>query len=138
MRLKALRGERLRQEREKQGLTQQQLGERIGTGVNQVNRYENGNSDPLPYQLKRIAAELQVTTDYLLGLVDTPHGHLQEQELTLQERAFLTALREGRLRTLLRLIEQALPEQEEPTHILSPDVAVEDEDLPDAEPSIPH
>jgi len=137
MRLKALRGDRLRQERERQGLTQQQLGERINTGVNQINRYENGIADPLPYQLKHIAKELQVTTDYLLGLVDGPHGHLQEQTLTAHERKFLAALRQGELRTLLRLIDQTLPEQDEPADISRLEVTIDEGGLEHGERSIP-
>jgi transcriptional regulator with XRE-family HTH domain len=106
----ALRGDRLRQEREKRGLTQRELGDRIGTGPNQINRYENSVADPSPYQLKRIAKELQVTTDYLLGLVDQKTAHLAEPDLSLAERKFLAALRAGDLRALLRLIDENLPE----------------------------
>jgi transcriptional regulator with XRE-family HTH domain len=128
MRAHALRGDRLRQEREKRGLGKQELGRRIQTGPNQISRYETGEADPSPYQLKRIAQELEVTTDYLLGLVDKPDEHLREPELTLDERQLLTAFREGRLATLLRIINRAIPDPDEEADVTRRGVA------PDAQP----
>jgi transcriptional regulator with XRE-family HTH domain len=124
MRARAFEGDRLRRERENRGFTQVELGTRIGTGPNQINRYENGQADPSLFQLKRLAKELQVTTDYLLGLVDHKDEHIQEPELSLNERKFLTALRQKRLATLLRMLNQALPEIEDEPEIASVDDTV--------------
>src|SRR5271165_2307395 len=109
MRLKALRNDRLRFIRESYGLSQQQLADRLGVNLNQINRYENGAADPSLYQLKRLAKELQVTTDWLLGLIDDKDKHMQEKTLTRDEHKFLEALRQGNLRTLLGMIQEAIP-----------------------------
>ncbi|MEP7286960.1 MAG: helix-turn-helix transcriptional regulator [Chloroflexota bacterium] len=117
MRTRALQGERLRQLRESHGLTQQQLAERLLMNINQIHRYENGTADPSAFQLKRIAKELQVTSDYLLGLVDATDEHLQESTLTKQERQFLEALRQGKVRTLLRLIDETVPDEQQQSDV---------------------
>ncbi len=129
MRARALEGDRLRRERENRGFTQVELGTRIGTGPNQINRYENGQADPSLFQLKRLAKELQVTTDYLLGLVDQKEAHLREPELSLHERKFLTALRQKRFLTLLRMLGQALPEVEDEPEIAGVDDTVDGDAL---------
>jgi transcriptional regulator with XRE-family HTH domain len=112
MRARAFRGERLRQAREFHGLSQVELGQRIGTGPNQITRYELGTADPSPYHVKRIAEELRVTTDYLLGLVDRPGEYMEHADpITPDERRFLEALRNGKLRPLLQMLEKAMPNE---------------------------
>ncbi len=106
---RAFLGERLRQARERRGLSQAELARRIGTGINQIPRYENGQAEPSPSQLKRLARGLEVTSDYLLGLAETPGRVLSNSDLTEQERRLLEALRQGQIHTLLRLLDQALP-----------------------------
>lgn len=105
---KAFLGERLRQARERRGLSQTELSRRISTGINQVTRYENGQAEPSPVVLKRLASHLEVTSDYLLGLADTPTPPLSTSDLAPHERQLLEALRQGQTGTLLRLVEQAL------------------------------
>jgi transcriptional regulator with XRE-family HTH domain len=134
---KVLRGERLRHEREKLGFSQSELGRRIGTGENQINRYELGLADPNPYTLTRLAKELQITTDYLLGLVDRKNEHLTEPELTPEERQFLAALREGKVRTLLRLIDQAIPDEQEQADVPGVDVAADGDQLDTVKRPVP-
>lgn len=134
---KALRGDRLRQMRESYGLSQAELAQRVEAHVNQIHRYENGVADPSPYQLKRIAHELRVTSDYLLGLVEYPNAHLSEPALTADERKFLAALRQGELRTLLRLIDQALPDEQEQPDVPGVDVAANGEPLNGVERPVP-
>jgi len=112
MRAKAFRGDRLRQAREFHGLSQVELGKRIGTGPNQITRYEIGSADPSPHHLKRIAEELRVTTDYLLGLVERPADHLKNGEpITPDERRFLDALRQGKLQSVMDMLDETLPEE---------------------------
>jgi transcriptional regulator with XRE-family HTH domain len=106
---RAFLGERLRQARERQGLSQAELARRIGTGVNQIPRYENGQAEPSPMQLKRLARHLEITSDYLLGLADQPNHSLSTPDLTPHERQLLDALRQGELRSFLRLLDQVLP-----------------------------
>lgn len=105
---KAFLGERLRQTREKRGLSQAELARRIGTGVNQIPRYENGQAEPSPLQIKKLAQYLAVSSDYLLGLVDDPIQPLTTSDLAPQERQLVEALRGGQVRILLHLLDQAL------------------------------
>ncbi len=105
---RAFLGERLRQARERRGLSQAELARRIGAGVNQVPRYENGQAEPSPMLLKRLARSLEITSDYLLGLADHPTQPLSIPELTPHERQLVEALRQGQVRNVLRLLDQAL------------------------------
>ncbi|MFO7323676.1 MAG: helix-turn-helix transcriptional regulator [Chloroflexota bacterium] len=102
-RKKIFRGDRLREMRRKRQLTQDELAERLGFGQSQMNKYENGKSDPTPEVLVRLARELEVTTDWLLGLVDDPTSHLQERDLTAMERKLLSAFRRGDFKELVRI-----------------------------------
>ena len=110
-RKRIFRGDRLREMRRKRQLTQDELADRLGFGQSQMNKYENGKSDPTPEVLVRLAKELAVTSDWLLGLVDDPEAFLQEQELTPAERKLLSAFRRGDFKELVRLAaERTTPE----------------------------
>jgi transcriptional regulator with XRE-family HTH domain len=89
--------------RRKRQLTQDELADRLGFGQSQMNKYENGKSDPTPEVLVRLAKELSVTTDWLLGLVDDPDAFLQEPELSPAERKLLSAFRRGDFKELVQL-----------------------------------
>lgn len=64
-------GERLRATRKKRGLEQQKLAELIGLPPSSISHFENGSRKPSFDNLRAIAQQLDVTTDYLLGRVDT-------------------------------------------------------------------
>jgi Zn-dependent peptidase ImmA (M78 family)/DNA-binding XRE family transcriptional regulator len=66
--------------REQIGLSQQQLGERIGVTRQTVAAWEKGDREPSVLQLARIARELHVPLDALLGAV-------QDEEAVLLFRA---------------------------------------------------
>jgi transcriptional regulator with XRE-family HTH domain len=89
----ALDTQRLRDARARLGWSQRELARRCGIGDAQINKYEGGLSDPSSVILKRIAEVLDLSTDYLLGLTDDPHGHLGDGELKEDERAMLEAYR---------------------------------------------
>src|SRR5690348_16971478 len=97
---KVFRGDRLRSARESHGWSLMDLSKRVQISKTQLHRYEMGDSDPLPHQITRLAKEFGMTTDWFLGLVDTPTDHLSDLNLTQDERKFLEALRGGNLRTL--------------------------------------
>jgi transcriptional regulator with XRE-family HTH domain len=59
-------GERIRELRKEHGWSQAELGKLIGTDSQYVSRYENGRITPSADALIRIAAALEVSTDYLL------------------------------------------------------------------------
>ena len=61
-------GSRIRQARDRAGLTQEQLAERIGVSRTAIARYESGEIEPKLHNLAAIAETLNVSTDELLGV----------------------------------------------------------------------
>lgn len=61
-------GERLKELRKGQRLTQQELAERIGVAKSVVSYYESGDRYPSYDVLIRIAHIFHTTTDYLFGI----------------------------------------------------------------------
>lgn len=96
-----MRIERLIAARVSRGFTQTDLAERVGISLKQMWRYENEVSIPAADVLKRIAQELEVSADYLLGLTDNPTDHYRETELTADERKLVNDMRAGRSQSLL-------------------------------------
>ena len=78
-------GERLKELRKGQRLTQQELAERIGVAKSVVSYYESGDRYPSYDVLIRIAHIFHTTTDYLFGLERgrmTDVSGLSEQEVS--------------------------------------------------------
>lgn len=78
---------RLRQLRLELGLTQAQVAEQLGITRGSYTYYENGNRQPRPELLIRLADFYQVSIDYLAGRTDYP-GSMPEpdsSEVTLLE-----------------------------------------------------
>jgi len=66
-------GQRIRQAREQAHIRQVELARRIGISANALNSIEHGETDPRVSRVVAIARELQVSTNWLLGLDnDTP------------------------------------------------------------------
>lgn len=61
-------GDKLKQLRKSQKLTQQQLAERLGVAKSVVSYYESGDRFPSYDVLVKIAHTFHVTTDYLLDM----------------------------------------------------------------------
>ncbi len=61
-------GNRLRQMRKNRNLTQRQLAELVGVTHSVISCYEMGDRTPSPDILRKLAATLHVTSDYLLGI----------------------------------------------------------------------
>ena len=59
-------GEFIYQKRKKQGLTQEELGKRLGVTNKAVSKWEVGETTPDITMLEPLAKELQVTVDELL------------------------------------------------------------------------
>jgi transcriptional regulator with XRE-family HTH domain len=108
-RKKVLRGERLRLAREWRGLTQDELAARVGAGQSQMNKYENNKNDPTADVLVRLSSELEVSVDWLLGLVDEPNGHVAIQPPPADEYKYLLARRAGDFK---KIIQMALDESD--------------------------
>ena len=64
--------DRLKGLRDASGLTQRQVAQRLGLVPSAVCAYENGSRLPSYSVLIRLAGLFHVSTDYLLGLENTP------------------------------------------------------------------
>lgn len=60
-------GGRVRKKRTELGLNQKTLAERVGISPSAINQYEKGDKVPSTETLVKLAQELEITTDYLLG-----------------------------------------------------------------------
>ncbi|QUG83974.1 helix-turn-helix domain-containing protein [Bacillus nitratireducens] len=80
------KNERLKSLIEKRSITQQQLADAIGVSHVSVYNYVEGKKSPGTRTLQKIANYLKVTTDYLLGLSDSPEL-TADQDLQLTEEA---------------------------------------------------
>ena len=65
-------GQRLKQVRRENGLTQKQVAERIGATERGIRRYEAGDIKPGFDAINSLADTFNVSADYLLGRTDTP------------------------------------------------------------------
>ena len=63
-------GKRIRALRKKLGLSQCQLGEKVGAETNTVSRWETDKIEAWHDYVVKLANALNTTTDYLLGRVD--------------------------------------------------------------------
>ncbi len=91
-----IRIDRLQAMREQRGISQRELARLCGIGESLISKYENGWGDPNVETLKLMAKTLNVSTDYLLGIVDDPQNHFGEAPFADEERIILeTFRREG-------------------------------------------
>lgn len=86
-------GERLRDLRKARAYSRRQLAELLDIGEANIQRYEAGESDATSENVLKIARHFNVSTDYLLGLTDTPASFAND--LTIDELAALAAWRRG-------------------------------------------
>lgn len=63
---------RLRAARDLRGLSQSQLAQEASLETTSISHFESGSRKPSFDNLRKLAVALRVTTDYLLGLSDTP------------------------------------------------------------------
>jgi transcriptional regulator with XRE-family HTH domain len=97
------KGDRLREIREKRGLSQRELAERCNISDLQVHRYEVGKNDPSASILGVMAGTLGVSTDYLLGIVSNPDPHALPNDLEEAEHDLLETYRRDGWLGVLRL-----------------------------------
>ena len=81
-------GMRMRRAREKAGMTQEMLAERVGVSRTAVARWESGDIEPTITHLAQSALVLHVSADELLGIVWDEAPRRAE---TLSRRLFLLA-----------------------------------------------
>ena len=82
--------ERIRELRLAAGFSQVELAEKLGVSKQSVSNWENDNIQPSVEMLIKISKVFGVTTDYLLGLDDTPR--LDVSGLSIETIAHLSVL----------------------------------------------
>ena len=70
--------DRLRASRDLRGWSQRELGRRVGIPATSIAHFEIRTRKPSFDTLRRLASTLEVTTDYLLGIVDAPDHHVSK------------------------------------------------------------
>lgn len=99
-----LQGHRVKLLREKRGWSQSELGAFLNMNSQQILRYEKEYTNPNSETVASLAYYLQTTTDYLMGFTDDEAPQLVNDELSLEERALVVALRNGQHAEVIRLI----------------------------------
>lgn len=77
-------GERLKESRNKAGLTQQQLADEIGVAKSTIAGYESGTREPDFFKIKKIVETLSIDADYLLGT--DRKKHISEFDYNILEK----------------------------------------------------
>lgn len=65
-------GKTIRKERQKLGLSQEELSRIVSVTQQAVNKWENGKANPDLEAIKKLARLFNCSTDYLLGYTDNP------------------------------------------------------------------
>lgn len=110
---KGFRGDRLRALREHYGLTQTELGQRVGITQTLEQRHESNRHGPSLDTVAAYARELNCSIDYLMGVVNETNQYLMPQDLSKTEQALLNAYRMGDLNRVLQILVNA-PQQATP------------------------
>lgn len=71
-------GERLKQVRENNNLTREDLANKLNISYSAISKYETNIRFPDQETLSKIADLFNVTTDYLLGRSDIPNPYMKE------------------------------------------------------------
>lgn len=106
-----LHGDRLRKLRERRGLSQRELSRRCDLGETAVYRFENSIVEPAADTVARLARELRVSMDYLMGLSDKETGQLSENALTPEEQLYVDLNRSGGFEAVSAYVLNRLTEQ---------------------------
>lgn len=86
---------RLKRARERAGLNQTELGRIIGVEQQQIHRWESGRNTPSLDTTLELAIALNVSGDYMLGLVESFTERMSDDDMTPLERRVVAALRRG-------------------------------------------
>lgn len=107
------RSERLKELREQQGYTQREFSAVCGVSETQISRYEKDRMLPTLPNLELIAHHLDVSIDYLVGLIDEPHKHFGDRNMTDEESLVLDTYRRENWSGIAQLSVEKLSEMVE-------------------------
>ena len=96
-------GSRLRKLRKEKGLTQTQLGDKVGLSKKSISYYEKSDSPPSTH-LKEIAIALNVSTDELLGLKEIQKNKLSIDTNIIKKVKLIQSLPIKDQKAIFRLI----------------------------------
>lgn len=106
-----LNGDRLRAVRERRGLSQRELSRRCDLGETAIYRMENAIGQPSADTVARVARELRVSMDFLMGASDKETGQSSESALTSEEQSIIDLYRSVGLAGLASDILKRLAQQ---------------------------
>lgn len=95
---------RIKERRRQLGFSQEELASRVGISQGQISSYERGEHEPTASILMALARELEVSSDYLLGLHDDPTPSDTSPDLSETERKIITLIRRDHKIEAIRLI----------------------------------
>jgi len=102
-----MRVDRIKEIRERRGYSQGELAKRCGMSASQIFRIESGRSTPSGDTVASIARELEVSSDYLLGLVNEPYEHISQEQIRPEEQNLINAYRRGDYREGMKIFAQS-------------------------------
>lgn len=105
------RGDRLRDLREKAGLSQTQLAELANTTQTGITRYETGKREPPSDILERITKALHTNGAFLHDFTDDPREGIVLVALSPDENVLFDALRSGDQQTVNKIMLQRFRKQ---------------------------
>lgn len=112
-----MRGDRLRWARERTGMSQSDLARAARVTQGQILRYENGQNSPSSVILTKLSRELDVSADFLLGLVDEPQARVTPADLSPLELRFMAAADRGdiieMMKTAMQIYDEYHPDAKE-------------------------
>jgi len=98
-------GPRLARLRQSHGLTQDELGARVGLSNRMIAYYERAEAEPPGPQIPALAHALRVTTDELLGVKSLPEGPKPKTARLRKRLQQVEALPPADQRTVLKLVD---------------------------------
>ena len=99
----------LKRLRKKQGWSQTQLAEQIGSHLSHINRIETGKYNPSLDVVQKLAAAFNVTIDYLVSDTDEDYKEVRIEDKNLVERIkLIDSLEEDDKTALIRVIDSML------------------------------
>lgn len=101
---------RIKELRQAQGLTQEELGKKLNVQKSAISKYEKGIVIPNGDVLKRLSAIFNVSTDYLLNNeVSRSEKYSEEETQLLNDYRYLDKDGQSLIRTLMRRLRGAIP-----------------------------
>lgn len=101
-------GRRLARLRQSRGLTQEELGERVGLSNRMIAYYEREDAEPPGPQLPALAQALRVSTEELLGVKPLPEVPRPKTARLLKRLQQVEALPPADQRAVLKMVDALL------------------------------